>query len=91
MLVRNVFMSVDPYMRGRMSDAPSYAPPYELGEVMYGGAVGEIVSGEEAGTLVVHQLGWREHAIVEANRCSAPPCPTGCRPARCWARSGCRA
>ena len=68
LLVRNVFMSVDPYMRGRMSDAPSYVPPYELGKVMYGGAVGEVVAGDEAGTLVVHQLGWREHAIVDANR-----------------------
>jgi NADPH-dependent curcumin reductase CurA len=76
-LVRNVFMSVDPYMRGRMNDAPSYAPPYELGEVMYGGAVGEIASGEEAGTLVVHQLGWREHAIVEANRMQRAAVPDG--------------
>jgi NADPH-dependent curcumin reductase CurA len=76
-LVRNVFMSVDPYMRGRMSDAPSYAPPYELGEAMYGGAVGEVVSGEEAGTLVVHQLGWREHAIVDANRMQRASVPDG--------------
>jgi NADPH-dependent curcumin reductase CurA len=69
LLVRNRFMSVDPYMRGRMNDAPSYVPPYELGKVMYGGAVGEVIGGgDEAGALVVHQLGWREHAIVAANR-----------------------
>ena len=44
LIVRNTFMSVDPYMRGRMSDAKSYAAPYELGEVMHGGAVGEVVA-----------------------------------------------
>ena len=43
-IVRNTFMSVDPYMRGRMSDAKSYAAPFDLGEVMYGGAVGEVVA-----------------------------------------------
>ena len=42
-------MSVDPYMRGRMSDAKSYVPPYELGKAMYGGAVGEVVAGGEPG------------------------------------------
>ena len=77
LLVRNLFMSVDPYMRGRMNDAPSYVPPYELGEVMYGGAVGQVVSGDEAGTLVVHQLGWREHAIVDADRVRRATVPEG--------------
>ena len=77
LLVRNVFMSVDPYMRGRMSDVPSYAPPYELGRVMYGGAVGEVVAGGEVGALVVHQLGWREHAIVEASRVRRASVPDG--------------
>src|SRR5687768_14516717 len=65
-VVRNTFMSVDPYMRGRMNAAKSYAAPYEVGEALYGGAVGEVVaSGAEgfaAGDTVVHQLGWREHA-----------------------------
>ena len=86
-------MSVDPYMRGRMSDAPSYVPPYELGKVMYGGAVGEVVVRRaRRATLVVHQLGWREHAIVDAEpRAARRRCPTACRPARCSARSGCRA
>ena len=77
LLVRNVFMSVDPYMRGRMSDAPSYVPPYELGKVMYGGAVGEVVGGDEAGTLVVHQLGWRDYAIVDAKRVRRAAVPDG--------------
>jgi NADPH-dependent curcumin reductase CurA len=77
LLVRNVFMSVDPYMRGRMNDAPSYVPPYELGKAMYGGAVGEVVAGGEEGALVVHQLGWREHAIVDATRVQRASVPDG--------------
>ena len=44
-LVRSVFLSLDPYMRGRMSDAASYAPPLAIGEVMTGGAVGIVVEG----------------------------------------------
>jgi NADPH-dependent curcumin reductase CurA len=67
-LVRNLVMSVDPYMRGRMNDGPSYAAPYELERPMYGGAVGRVeksaVSGIEAGTVVRHGLGWREWAVV---------------------------
>jgi NADPH-dependent curcumin reductase CurA len=43
LLVRNTWMSVDPYMRGRMNDAKSYAAPYELGKAMYGGAVGDVL------------------------------------------------
>src|SRR3954453_10764409 len=49
LLVRNVFMSVDPYMRGRMNDARSYVPPFEHGKAMDGGAVGEVLAGGEAG------------------------------------------
>jgi NADPH-dependent curcumin reductase CurA len=67
-LVRNTWMSVDPYMRGRMNDAKSYVPPFALGEVMDGGAVGEVVaSGDDrlpVGTVVAHQGGWREHALL---------------------------
>ena len=43
-LLRNVYLSLDPYMRGRMSDAPSYAAPVALGEVMVGGTVSRVVS-----------------------------------------------
>ncbi len=68
LLVRNTFMSVDPYMRGRMNDVKSYVPPFQLGAPLDGGAVGEVVaSGDEAfavGDTVLHQLGWREHALV---------------------------
>src|SRR4051794_29614044 len=67
-LVRNVVMSVDPYMRGRMNDAKSYAAPYQLDQPMYGGVVGVVeeskVDGIEAGTTVRHGLGWREWAVV---------------------------
>ena len=78
--VRNLFMSVDPYMRGRMNDAKSYVPPYELGKVMYGGAVGEVVAGGEPGSLVVHQLGWREAALVDADRVQPGAVPDGVSP-----------
>ncbi len=68
-LVRNTWLSVDPYMRGRMNDAKSYVPPYALGEVMEGGAVGEIVASESdrvpVGATVIHQGGWREHALLD--------------------------
>jgi NADPH-dependent curcumin reductase CurA len=79
LLVRNLFMSVDPYMRGRMNDAKSYAPPFELGKVMYGGAVGEVVAGGAPG-LVVHQLGWREAALVDADRVQPGEVPAGVSP-----------
>jgi NADPH-dependent curcumin reductase CurA len=72
LVVRNTFMSVDPYMRGRMSDAKSYAAPFEVGAVMYGGAVGEVVAsaadGFEPGDVVLHQLGWREYATIPAQQ-----------------------
>jgi NADPH-dependent curcumin reductase CurA len=67
-LVRNTFMSVDPYMRGRMNDVKSYVPPFRLDEPLDGGAVGEVVaSADEAlrpGDTVLHQRGWREHAVL---------------------------
>lgn len=62
--VENLFLSVDPYMRGRMNDAKSYAAPYALGETMTGGAVGRVVESAAAdvpvGALVLHQFGWRD-------------------------------
>ncbi|WP_339129170.1 NADP-dependent oxidoreductase [Streptomyces sp. f51] len=71
-LVRNAYVSVDPYMRGRMSDAKSYVAPFELGKTMQGGAVGEVIAsnaeGIEAGDHVLHFLGWREYAVVDAKQ-----------------------
>ncbi|MET8824885.1 NADP-dependent oxidoreductase [Streptomyces sp. NPDC004610] len=70
-LVRNQYLSVDPYMRGRMSAAKSYAAPYALGEPMLGGAVGEVVAsnaeGLTPGDHVLHYQGWREYAAVDAS------------------------
>ncbi|MGN6522609.1 MAG: NADP-dependent oxidoreductase [Actinomycetes bacterium] len=69
--VRNVVMSVDPYMRGRMSAAKSYAAPFELGGAMSGGAVGVVeesrADGFAVGDHVLHGLGWREVAVVDAS------------------------
>lgn len=71
-LIRNTWMSVDPYMRGRMNDAKSYVPPFELGAPLDGGAVGEVVeSSSDAvapGDTVLHGLGWREYAVSSADR-----------------------
>jgi len=64
-LVRNLVMSVDPYMRGRMNDAPSYAPPWQVGEPARGGAIGEVVESDDqafpVGTLVLSDADWRAH------------------------------
>ncbi|MEU4763443.1 NADP-dependent oxidoreductase [Actinosynnema sp. NPDC023794] len=70
LLVRNLVMSVDPYMRGRMNPGKSYVEPYEVGEALTGGAVGEVVAsnapGFGVGDTVLHGLGWREYAAVDA-------------------------
>ncbi|MEV4329253.1 NADP-dependent oxidoreductase [Streptomyces sp. NPDC049597] len=69
-LVRNLYFSVDPYMRGRMNDVKSYVPPFQLDHPMDGGAVGEVVAsdaeGFAVGDHVLHGLGWREYASVPA-------------------------
>lgn len=66
--VRNLWLSVDPYMRGRMNDVKSYVPPFQIGEPMTGGAVGEVIesrnSGFAVGDKVLHMAGWRDEAIV---------------------------
>ncbi|MEU2357443.1 NADP-dependent oxidoreductase [Streptomyces misionensis] len=69
-LVRNTYLSVDPYMRGRMSAQKSYVAPFELGKAMQGGAVGEVIEsraeGISVGDHVLHPLGWREYAVLGA-------------------------
>ncbi|PWU49979.1 NADP-dependent oxidoreductase [Micromonospora globispora] len=69
-VVRNQFMSVDPYMRGRMNDVKSYVPPFQLDAPLDGGAVGEVVASEaegiKPGDTVLHGLGWREYALLDA-------------------------
>ncbi len=68
--VRNLFMSVDPYMRGRMNDVKSYLPPFRLGEPLEGGAVGAVIESRSPdlaeGDLVLHMLGWRDEAVLPA-------------------------
>jgi NADPH-dependent curcumin reductase CurA len=69
-LVRNLYMSVDPYMRGRMNDVKSYVPPFQVGQPLEGAAVGEIVESRAAGLkpcdLVTSTLGWREAFVANA-------------------------
>src|ERR1017187_6856431 len=69
-LVRNLFMSVDPYMRGRMNEGKSYIPPFELGKPLDGGAVGEVVEsrarGFKPGDAVTSNFGWREYFIASS-------------------------
>lgn len=66
-LVRVAYLSLDPYMRGRMRDAASYAQPVGIGQVMAGGTVGEVVASNhpdfKAGDIVEDRLGWQEYAI----------------------------
>src|SRR6201747_1945542 len=71
-LVRHHFLSLDPYMRGRMSDAKSYASPQPLDAVMIGGTAGEVVESKnphfQAGDKVVGMGGWQEYAVVDADQ-----------------------
>ncbi|QCB98499.1 NADP-dependent oxidoreductase [Arthrobacter sp. PAMC25564] len=82
-LVRNLYISVDPYMRGRMNDAKSYSAPFALDAALDGGAVGEVIASRSAdrkvGDAVVHQLGWREYAVVDAE--ATTPARTDLAPA----------
>ena len=75
--VRNHWLSVDPYMRGRMNDVKSYVPAFQVGEPLEGGAVGEIVEsnaeGLNPGDLVMHMLGWRDEAVVPARALTKLP------------------
>ena len=69
-LLRVIYLSLDPYMRGRMSDAESYADPVELGEVMVGATVCEVLESRSpkraVGDLVLSYSGWRTHAVADA-------------------------
>jgi NADPH-dependent curcumin reductase CurA len=75
--VRNRWLSVDPYMRGRMNDVKSYVPPFQLGEPMDGGAIGEVVEsnaqGFAPGDLVQHMAGWRDEAVIPARGATRLP------------------
>jgi len=68
-LVRSIYVSVDPYMRGRMNDVKSYAPPVQIGGLMGGGAVGRVLESNNAtfenGDIVTGMFGWQEYAVSD--------------------------
>src|SRR4051812_40104622 len=78
--VRNAWLSVDPYMRGRMNDVKSYVPPFQVGAPMEGGAVGKVVESRSPhfaeGETVFHMMGWREEAAGAAEEVNKGP-PVG--------------
>ena len=71
LLLRTLWLSLDPYMRGRMSDAPSYAKPVGIGDVMEGGTVSEVVASNvprfAKGDIVVGRTGWQTHALSDGS------------------------
>jgi NADPH-dependent curcumin reductase CurA len=73
-LVRNIWMSVDPYMRGRMRERKSYVPPFELGKALEGGCIGKVVESKNkqlaVGDYVLGMKGWREYWISDGNPAS---------------------
>jgi NADPH-dependent curcumin reductase CurA len=75
--IRNQWLSVDPYMRGRMNDVKSYVPPFQVGAPLEGGAVGEVIEsradGFRPGDLVLHMGGWRDEAVVPARAATKLP------------------
>jgi hypothetical protein len=75
--VENEWLSVDPYMRGRMNDVKSYVPPFEVGAPLQGGAVGKVVESRSdafaPGDTVFHMLGWREQAVGKAEHFTKVP------------------
>jgi NADPH-dependent curcumin reductase CurA len=81
-LVHSLYLSVDPYQRGRMSEARSYAKPVQLGEVMTSQVAGEVVESKDdrfqTGDLVVGQLGWQEYAVARGG--ALRKLPSGVRP-----------
>ena len=82
--VRNTWLSVDPYMRGRMNDVKSYVPPFQIGQPMDGGAVGVVVGSRDpnfaVGDNVMHMAGWRDEAVVPAAALNKLPTMLGVEP-----------
>ncbi len=77
MRVKNHYLSVDPYMRGRMNDVKSYVPPFQIDAPMEGGAVGEVIESRDpnfaVGDHVLHMAGWRDEAVVEGKALNKLP------------------
>ncbi|MBA3667440.1 MAG: NADP-dependent oxidoreductase [Sphingomonas sp.] len=82
--VANRWLSVDPYMRGRMNDAKSYIPAFAIDAPMEGGAVGEVIESRDAnfapGDMVLHMLGWRDEAVAPAAELNKLPAMPGAEP-----------
>ena len=76
-LVKVHYMSLDPYMRGRMNDVKSYVPPFQIDEPMTGGAIGEVVESRadslSPGDRIQHMQGWRDEAVVDASSAQKLP------------------
>jgi len=70
-LVRNIWMSVDPYMRGRMYDRESYVPPFQIGQPLEGGAIGQVIASNSSkvavGDYVNSMMGWREYFVAKGD------------------------
>src|SRR5580704_4114861 len=86
--VKNIWMTVDPYMRGRMVDRASYVPPFQLGEPLQGGAIGEVVASDDPrlkrGDLVSTIFGWRESSVTSWLRSDAALANVAIRLALLW-------
>jgi len=82
--VRNHWLSVDPYMRGRMNDVKSYVPSFQIGEPMTGGAVGEVIESRDPslqpGDMVLHMAGWRDEVVEPAANFNKLPAIPGVEP-----------
>jgi NADPH-dependent curcumin reductase CurA len=85
-LVRNAWLSLDPYMRGRMNDVKSYAPSVQLGQVMVGQTVGEVLESRDPrfkpGDKVLTHLGWQLYGVAKGSELT--PIDTGRAPASCY-------
>ncbi len=75
--IANSWLTVDPYMRGRMNDVKSYTPPFAIGEAMQGGAIGTVTESRsdrfKPGDMVQHFAGWRDEAVLPANQVQPLP------------------
>lgn len=84
LLVRNLYLSLDPAMRGWMSDAPSYIPPVQIGEVMRGGCVAEVIESRSdafsPGDVVFGMFGWQRYALIDAGAGPLSKVPDGVSP-----------
>ena len=91
---RSSWMTVDPYMRGRMVDRASYVPPFQLGEPLQGGAIGEVVASNDPrlkrGDHVSTMFGWRELFNAPAANLAEARRPLGCHPRPSWVLPACR-